>query len=518
MRKSSKKFSVSVEDILFNLPGHVYCKDKNGVYLGCNHRQAQILGFKKNKEIIGKRDRDLYDEEVTAMLEANDKEVLEKGKSIIREEISRHPNGDTLTLSHKIPLRNEDGEIIAMLGVSLDITELKAIQAKLEQARKVAELASQEAKSEFIQNMSHDLRTALTGLLSVAEVQADNLPDNHEHKEHFLLMRDASREVHKFCETVLEAASLDHRQDTGEPVTFSIDTLITNKVNLFKPALLHKDLTFTVEPLSDNIPPLLGHPLMLERVLINLIGNAIKFTEIGGITIQYGLTETPAENEMTHQLQITVSDSGEGIPADKQSVIFDSFTRLTPSYQGLHKGQGLGLYITKKLIDLMGGTITVASDGIGQGATFRCEIPIKLSSEKVEEMIPIMDKPYRILVADDSNMARFAAVMLLNNAFTHCQVDQVDTVAGIIQRTNEKAYDLLLLDLTFADGNANTAVKYIRNTPDSKNSETPIVALTRQLDQSTYQACLEVGMNTVTKKPLTLPMIQSLAANLLAGQ
>ncbi|MCP4474896.1 MAG: response regulator [Gammaproteobacteria bacterium] len=359
------------------------------------------------------------------------------------------------------------------------------------------------------------MRTALTGLLSVSEIQADNLPDHHEHKEHFVLMRDASRDLHAFCETVLETASLDHPSDLEAPTPFSLETLITHKVDLFKPAMLHKGLTCSVKALSDSLPPLLGHPLLLERVLINLMGNAIKFTEIGGITLQYGLSDLPSENAMTHQLTLIVSDTGQGIPEDKQAIIFDSFTRLTPTYQGLHKGQGLGLYITQKLLHQMGGTITVASDGLGTGTTFRCQIPVLLSSEPIEASVADIDKPYRVLIADDSKMARFAAAMLIKDVLKNATVEQASTLSEIIQKTDHTAYDLLILDLSFPDGDARTVVDHVRNAPEAKNVETPIVALTGRLDTTLYQACLQAGMNTVIRKPLTLPMIQGFVDNLL---
>ncbi|MCP4475170.1 MAG: hypothetical protein GY821_11535, partial [Gammaproteobacteria bacterium] len=221
-----------------------------------------------------------------------------------------------------------------------------------------------------------------------------------------------------------------------------------------------------------------GHPLLLERVVINLMGNAIKFTEVGGITIQYGLTEAPSENAMTHQLTLIVSDTGQGIPEDKQAIIFDSFTRLSPSYQGLYQGKGLGLYITQKLLHQMGGTITVASDGLGTGTTFCCQIPVLLSAEPIEEPVANSDKPYRILIADDSNMARFAAAMLVKDVLKNATVDQASTLSEIIQHTDNTPYDLLILDLTFPDGDARTVVDHVKNSPEAKNAETPIVALT----------------------------------------
>ncbi|MCP4475885.1 MAG: PAS domain-containing protein, partial [Gammaproteobacteria bacterium] len=225
------------------------------------------------------------------------KEVMKKRESLIFEEEYK----GQWFLSVKSPFYDSHGNVDGVIGISIDITDKKEMEKALITAKQAAEVASA-AKSEFIQNMSHDLRTALTGLLSVAEIQADNLPDHHEHKEHFVLMRDASRDLHAFCETVLETASLDHPSDLEALTPFSLETLITHKVELFKPAMLHKGLTCSVKTLSDSLPSLLGHPLLLERVVINLMGNAIKFTEVGGITIQYGLTEAPSENAMTHQL------------------------------------------------------------------------------------------------------------------------------------------------------------------------------------------------------------------------
>ncbi|MCP4473287.1 MAG: PAS domain-containing protein, partial [Gammaproteobacteria bacterium] len=266
-----KALSTYYKNIIACLPNHVYWLDNNCQLLGGNQIIADMFGVSSVDDLFGLSYKDM-----TRLANWTEKQ----GDKFKNDEINVMRSGIPTTnqpeppviingqkryyMSSKVPLYDPTKKhVIGVVGISTEVTNLKEKEfALIEQNKKVERLLK--IKSEFIQNMSHDLRTALTGLLSVAEIQADNLPDHHEHKEHFVLMRDASRDLHAFCETVLETASLDHPSDLEAPTPFSLETLITHKVELFKPAMRHKGLTCSVKTLSDSLPPLLGHPLLLE--------------------------------------------------------------------------------------------------------------------------------------------------------------------------------------------------------------------------------------------------------------
>jgi len=276
-------------------------------------------------------------------------------------------------------------DIIGIVGISTEITDRKRLENSLIDAKEKAE-ASSRAKSEFIQNISHDLRTPLTGLVSISESYADTLSDNDAHKDAFLLMRDSSNQLHQFLEKIIESVKLENYTELPtELISFSIEETINRVLDLFNSAILSKSLSHVMQSIEQPIKTkLMGYPDLIERILMNLIGNAVKFTDGGSLTISYGLIDNSVEQQTTHNLVLTVSDTGKGIPQSKHQAIFERLTRLSPSYKGIYAGQGLGLYITRQLLSLMNGHITVESDGIsGKGSTFICRIPIQLSDEKL---------------------------------------------------------------------------------------------------------------------------------------
>ncbi|MCP4474717.1 MAG: hypothetical protein GY821_09175 [Gammaproteobacteria bacterium] len=254
---------------------------------------------------------------------------------------------------------------------------------------------------------------------------------------------------------------------------------MNNVMELIKPSIINKRLDYVIEQI-DDVPPnkLLGYSLMIERILINLLGNAVKFTDSGKITLQYGWVDRIRSNgQNSHQLHLVVSDTGKGIPTDKQAEIFELFTRLSPSYRGIYEGEGLGLYITKKLIALMDGEIIVESSGEGEGSVFSCFIPVEqLTSEVEKQSIQEKDSSYcyRILLAEDNKTARMAASMILKRVIGRCEVDEADSIQSIIQFTTENCYDLILMDINFPDEGSLVTAKGIRTSPLSKNQQTPI--------------------------------------------
>ncbi len=526
----------SFRTIFDALPGCVYLKDREGKHLLLNKYSRDHLKnlYGISEDTVGKTDLEVFPRKWAEKFQENDKEVLSYGKTISIEEEIELPSGKKLTqLSIKKPLHDENGKIIGLIGTTIDITEKKQAQLEIEKAKQKAEELNQ-AKSEFIANMNHDLRTPLSGILGIADLALQRLSKFDPNRKDFKAIHNSANQLINLTNKIVESSSLEFKQDISAAKIFSIQTIIQHFHDLIRPALSHKGLSYIVQG-ADDCPSLLQGPAeIIYRILINLVGNAIKFTDQGTITLNLSVHEL--EKSERSQLVITINDTGIGIPKDKQEVIFEPFRRLTSSYQGRYPGTGLGLYAVKSMVDLVDGQIFLISE-INQGSTFTCVIPVKIadSSDSIshkesfvfetdcsnEMMAAFETRPDfkseslsggqsleqqkefspHVLVVEDNQVAQHIASQYLIQQ--NCQVDTAESVAEAIRLANENDYQLILMDVGLPDGDGKDATKNIRSAQQSKNQNTPIIALTAHVDKSTKQDCLVAGMDKIYNKPLT---------------
>jgi len=365
------------------LPGNVYWKDKHGIYLGCNEALANLYRSALNgpdtseNPVVGLTLHDLLDQESADQLEKIDKEVMEAGVPLTLEEMGFDSEGNPATyMSNKVPVRDESGEVIGLLGLSIDITAQKKMEANLRAAKEKAEAANR-AKSEFIMNMSHDIRTPFVGILGFAELLEEQ-EDDPSKREMLGYIRESGDRLMSLLNEIIDIVSSDSDKiSKHQPV--HLNQIIEEIVSVMRARVEHKGLALTafVQP---EVPELLyGSRVGLNRVLLNLVGNAIKFTNDGSVDIQVKIEREEAE---LLWLKFSVCDTGIGIPEDKKPLIFDRYTRLTSSYAGNYKGSGLGLYFVKKIVGQLGGKIDVESD-LGKGSCFICHIPFYLTAPEL---------------------------------------------------------------------------------------------------------------------------------------
>lgn len=379
----AKKINTERYEILDNIiglmPGHVYWVDRIGTYMGCNDNQAKSAGLCSRKEIIGKRNKDLpWNSNIISLPEALDKvnkEVMETGKIVTLEESAITNDGNReIYLSNKVPIYNRKKEIIGMVGISVDITERKKNENELTLAKEQAELASK-LKDEFILNMEHDIRTPLSAINMIAAQLSKNESDLNKNKK-LTDIAVCSKEIMDYCYRTIEYLKIKFSSVPVIEKKFNLKDLIERIINIERPAYDSKKLNFTLE-IKDNVPKfLVGDDFRLERILINLLNNAIKFTHHGFIklTVKY-----IKELDNRHvAIQFIVEDSGIGMPEDKLNIIYEGFARISASAQGLYKGQGLGLTIVRKLTEEIEGEIDIESV-TGEGTKFICTYPFKTS-------------------------------------------------------------------------------------------------------------------------------------------
>jgi two-component system aerobic respiration control sensor histidine kinase ArcB len=363
-----------LEDVIALLPGSVYWMDKNGFYQGCNNVQAAFLQFSSPKQIVGKTNKELIPLDYIAIDKTNVK-VMASGQLLVTEETAMISGIVVTYLSHKVPLRDQEGNVIGLLGVSFDITERKQMEKDLQDAKEKAEIANQ-TKTEFIRNMEHDIRTPLSGIISVTNyLKSKEVED--QNKELLNDIEVASNELLAYLNSILE---FSHINTGGMPILlkeFNLREVVSSVIVMELPASKYRKIDLLVDYPESYPTIVIGDKFRTHRALLNLASNAIKFTESGHVKIVINMNNDEKNGTM---LAISVEDTGIGITRDHQDSIFDQFTRCDPSNRGIYKGTGLGLRIVKQFMDELGGTITLITQP-EEGSTFTLTMPISLPSK-----------------------------------------------------------------------------------------------------------------------------------------
>jgi len=359
--------------IIDGTPGSVYWKDKNGRYLGCNLFMVKTAGLQSKDDIIDKTDADLWPMNAGKIRE-NDLLVINTGSQIAFEEAIKLQDGTIMYFaSSKMPLKDDNGNVIGIIGNSLDITKLKETERELAAAKEKAEVSNQ-AKTAFIQNMEHDIRTPFNGIWGLANILAERETD----QEKKILLSEIStcaKELLDYCDSILDFSRTEHHVVSVLDKIFNIKELVDSVIKIESSAATHKNLILSLD-INPNLPAMLiGDPYRLKRVFINLLSNAIKFTKTGYVKLSAAMVDTKADRFCV--VKFIVEDTGIGIPEDKQNIIYETFTRGMPSNKNLYKGLGLGLGIVKQFITELDGDIHLESE-VNKGTRFTLFLPFKL--------------------------------------------------------------------------------------------------------------------------------------------
>lgn len=437
-----------------------------------------------------------------------------------------------------------DGVCLGVTGFAADITEIKLREKALEESIQKVELANF-AKSDFIANMSHDIRTPITGMLGMVQdltLAADHAEQslasgkdpNGLLKEMVSTVRrdghhltNATNQLLHLCNEILELTRLECGQSQKHEDTFSLCALIQDNLALLMPTAKHKNLLLTMKT-DPSLPDILtGSRVYLDRILLNLVGNALKFTHKGHVRVVVALDAEHDQNLVpgsTVRLKLTVEDSGIGIPKDKFDVIFEHFSQLTPSHHGLYKGAGLGLYTVKRFVKAMSGTIALESV-VGRGTTFEVTLPFIVAEQKTvpdasrplsvtpclgEDLAPILSPRPRsslgntafrafVLVVEDNELAAFAVRFALERL--HCRVEVACNGHMALNKIDAADYDLVLMDIGLPDIDGIEVTKKIRVHNDIQKAAVPVVALTGHAALTEGRQALAAGMQKVICKP-----------------
>ena len=518
----------NILDLQDSILGSIYWKDLNGIYRGCNEYAAKMAGLKDEASLIGKTDYDIFPKEVADGFRANDLEVIKTGKPRVVEEKVIMPDGRVLIqLSSKKPLRDGEGNICGVIGNTVDITYLKNIEEELIKAKELAEAASK-LKTEFVQNMQHDIRTPSSGLWGVLDFLAKTEPDS-DRKEALIMALTASKRLLDLCNDAVEFGDLsgNHRPQLEKP--FDLREVAKSVVELNLPAAFSKDLLFHFKVDSTVPAHIISDEFRISRILINLLGNAIKFCPEGEVTLKIKARLDKDDNRHG-VLIIEIRDTGIGIAKDKINNIFDKFSRAVASNTNKYPGTGLGLYVVKTFIDELDGDIEVESHE-NEGAYFKLSVPFKILWEDIKKPGIEIDEHFTstirkaieserdkkikdgksssektpfahdILIIEDDKICLFAEKNLLSG-FTN-KIDSAENVAEALEKLSKKRYDLVISDLGLPDGSGNDIVAKVKSSPESLNYKTPFVAMTAHQDAEKHKQAMDAGFAATNTKPLS---------------
>lgn len=377
-------------------------------------------------------------------------------------------------------------------------------QIMLAEQETQAAAAASEAKSQFLAHMSHEIRTPLNGIIGIADILSQSDMDEGQ-AQYIKTIRNSGEALLSIINDILDFSKIEAGKLDLESTSFSLEEMLQSLSDLFIAQLKEKDLElkYTLDP---SIPTFLkGDPLRIKQILLNLISNGLKFTQEGGIYIS--VKSISLEPDIA--IEICVRDTGIGIPSDKQRTLFEAFTQVDSSTTRKYGGTGLGLQISKRLVEIMGGTIRLNSQ-LDKGSTFT----FTLHLEKGEEVIQAKpsdqntDKSaasdIHVLVAEDNptnQMVVGAMLKRLGYAYDICNNGE-----EAIMALNKHQYDLILMDcqMPILDGFA--ATEQIRMNP--RWQELPIIALTAGATDKEQKQCFEAGMNDFLSKPITINVLE----------
>ena len=506
------------------IPAPIYWEDVNSVILGANKHVLQGAGVTSLDQYIGKTLYELYPTAMADVIKSHNEEVMRTGELLSQEEMITEISTGKIKYftALKSPLYDENGKIFGLVGTSIDITERKKMEEELRQAKEAAEAASL-AKTAFIANMSHDIRTPLAGVIGMADMLALNLSDPERKQEAMLLSRSGNQLLNMLNE-ILDTVRAGNASEVDiQEETFDVYQCVQGLIELESPTTAAKHLGLQCE-IDVNVPQyIVSDRKKIHHVLLNLLGNATKFTKIGGITIEIRCLERTSSHV---HLQFAVADTGIGIPKKLQKKVFERFFRIDPSYKGKYEGYGLGLNIAQSYVNLLGGHLTLTSKE-GVGTTFHFNLQCKIGQKEdvihngcIETTVNLAHAPHpsdlsysingktpHLLLVEDNDVALKILESIVANA--GCHFTSASDGESALELAKSIKFDLILTDIGLPGISGTELAAQIRIFEKIMNkSPVPIVGLTGHLQETAKPECMDCGMNDVFTKPINRSTMQ----------
>jgi PAS domain S-box-containing protein len=426
--------------------------------------------------------------------------------------------------------KDEQGNVLGAVVVARDITEQKRIEREFIEAKVFAELATKiaeeekrkaqsatkiaeiavKSKQQFLSNMSHEIRTPMNAIIGFTKVVLKT-DLNPKQKEYLNAIKISGNALIVLINDILDLAKVDAGKMQFEQIPFKMRSSIDAMMHLFESKIQEKNLNL-IREFDSKIPEVLvGDPVRLHQIILNLVSNAVKFTSKGKITVSVKQIE---EDETSVILEFAVSDTGIGISETKIETVFENFQQATSGTSRLYGGTGLGLAIVKQLVEPQGGTIHVESI-VNEGSTFSFKLPFLKTKAEAQTELELIEldselKNLRVLVVEDMVLNQLLMKTVLDDF--GFERDIADNGKIAIEKLKTNTYDIILMDLQMPEMNGFDATEYIRNT---LKLTIPIIALTADVTTVDLEKCKSVGMNDYLAKPIDERILYSKIVSLI---
>ena len=549
-----------LETLINNLPDPILVKDRDSRFLLTNRAYLETYAF-GHENIIGKLDRDIHPNMAEKYVE-EDQRILMGGEPVL-EQINIDVESDSgienrWLLRAKFPLRTAQGDITGVIGVNRDITVIKLAEIEMRHAKEAAEAADR-AKSEFLANMSHEIRTPLNAVIGMSSLLLST-ELNHEQSEYLQTIRTSSEMLLTILNDVLDFSKIESNKIELESRSFSLAPFVKETLGIFSKNASDKRVELSANIASDCPSSIIGDITRIRQILVNLLGNAVKFTEHGEVVLT--VTSEPISDHVTN-LHFAIGDTGIGIEPHQLDTLFESFAQADASTTRRYGGTGLGLAISRSLAELMGGRLWAESE-IGVGSVFHFELEIETLPALVENELVHRNivgfgsaKPTEHSITMERQLEDAAArTSELQTGSRSCSTEQVtvlgqqtegpdDSTANVsslsillvednpvnqkvalkmlerlgyeadvatnglkaVSLVEHKKYDLILMDLQMPEMGGLEATEHIRKR--TKHMPPPyIIAMTADAQDDSRTKCMSAGMNDYITKPVRLEKLR----------
>jgi len=487
--------------LLETIPDSIYFKDRESRFLRISQSMAEKFGLNDPTEAIGKTDAEFFTAEHAQQARADEVAVMESGQPLVAsiEKETWPDREDTWCSTTKMPLRNSTGEIVGTFGISRDITELKKAEDELRETRDAANAASR-AKSEFVANMSHEIRTPMNGIIGMSELLVDTSL-SREQADYLSMIRQSADSLLRLLNDILDFSKIEAGKLELESLPFNLADCVGRTTQTLAGRAAEKGLELACRIAPELPERLIGDPERLRQMIVNLVGNAIKFTEMGEVVVE--VTEASRSNSHL-RLHFSVKDTGIGIPPDKQQTVFEAFTQADASTTRRFGGTGLGLAISSQLVRMMKGEIWIESE-VGKGTTFHFTTEFEISGDQ-----PALNSSARsslaglpVLVVDDNETnCRILEEMLKSWSLAPMVTKSGAEALSELRRAADEnqPYRLVLLDCMMPGMDGFSLAQSING--DTALAHPAMVMISSAARLGDAKRCREIGISRYVTKPV----------------